>query len=179
MRNCWVAAAACLAVLLGTRVARAQAIALPKPGPEVQQLGYFVGQWKVESEWKKSVFGPAAKTSGTETCEWFAGGFHVVCHLSSTSPFGDVGGMTVLAYDRETNEYTIYGIDSTGPSELLRGSVSRSTWIFNWAGTLAGKPVRMRSTISTSINLFTTRIEAALGDGPLAVIEEVRHMRVK
>ena len=37
----------------------AQTAQPPAPGPEVQELGYFLGTWKSEGEAKASSFGPA------------------------------------------------------------------------------------------------------------------------
>lgn len=51
----------------------------PKPGPEVQRLGYYLDSWRGEGETKGGPFGPAGKLSSTATCEWFAGGFQLVC----------------------------------------------------------------------------------------------------
>ena len=61
----------------------------PKPGPEVKKLGYFVGTWKSEGELKENPFGmPPGKYAGTDNCEWFHGGFQVVCHSSAKGPAG-------------------------------------------------------------------------------------------
>lgn len=35
----------------------------PKPGPEVQRLGYYLGSWRGEGETKGGPFGPAGKLS--------------------------------------------------------------------------------------------------------------------
>ena len=69
----------------------------PKPGPEVQKLAYTLGTWKTEGEAKAgNPFGPAGKFSGTGTCEWFAGGFHVVCRGESTGPRGKTTDLNIL-----------------------------------------------------------------------------------
>lgn len=60
----------------------------PKPGPEVQRLGYYLGSWRGEGETKGGPFGPAGKLSSTTTCEWFAGGFQLVCRGEERGPTG-------------------------------------------------------------------------------------------
>ncbi len=166
-----VAAAACLVAVVLAAFALAQAPAAPKPGPEVQKLGYFVGQWKFEGDSKASAFGPAGKYSGTETCEWFGGRFQVVCHSQSTGPMGKMTGLSVFAYDPETKDYTIYGIDSTGFSVFARGTVAGNTWTYNWTGTIGGKPAKVHATVETSPNGYTGRTEGSIGPGPMALID--------
>jgi hypothetical protein len=69
----------------------------PKPGPEVQKLAYFLGTWKAEGQ---LIGGPSAgKFVGEGPCEWFAGGFHVVCRREETSPEGKHTDLQVFADD--------------------------------------------------------------------------------
>ena len=44
--------------LLGASFASAQEPAAPKPGPEYQRLGYFVGNWTTVGEMKPGEMGP-------------------------------------------------------------------------------------------------------------------------
>ncbi len=177
MRNI-LAVAASLAVFAAA-APFAQAPAPPRPGPEIQKLQYFVGQWKFEGETRESPFGPAGKFSGGETCEWFAGGFQVTCRATSTGPTGVITGLSVYGYDAETKQYTFYGIDSTGFNATARGTVSGDTWSFEWAGTMGGKPAKIRATMQTTPTSFTGRTEASIGDAPMAVIADLKETRVK
>ncbi len=165
-------------VVLFVRAA-AQAPAPPKPGPEVQKLQYFVGQWKFDGDNKESPFGPAGKFSGTETCEWFAGGFQVICRGETTAPTGKATTLSIVAYDQETKEYTYYGIDSTGFSALARGTVKGDTWTYTWSGTVGGKPAKIVATMQTSPSFYTGTTEAAFGGGPLAAFSTVKETRVR
>jgi hypothetical protein len=173
------AVAVCLFAPLVASVALAQAPASPKPGPEVQKLQAFVGEWKFEGEQKPGAFGPAGKFSGTETCEWFAGGFQVVCHASSSGPTGRSTGQSIYAYDPETKEYTLYGIDSTGFSMFVKGTLSGNTWTFTWSGTVGGKPAKLRATMETSPQSLVGRTEASIGSGPMALVAELKETRVR
>ncbi len=52
---------------------------MPKPGPEVKKLGYFVGTWSTTGDMKENPFGmPPGKFTMTSKCEWFPGGYQVV-----------------------------------------------------------------------------------------------------
>src|SRR5580693_6790115 len=62
-------------LLLGVSI---QAQGPPKPGPEVQRLAYFVGNWKEEG--KSTAHGMAGPVSSTQKWEWVSGGFFVVGH---------------------------------------------------------------------------------------------------
>ena len=73
--------------------AEAPKMEMPKPGPEVKKLGYFVGTWTSEGELKENPFGmPAGKFTSTDKCEWFSGGYQVVCHSTGKGPMGAVHG---------------------------------------------------------------------------------------
>src|SRR5713101_549158 len=73
----------------------------PKPGPEHQKLAYFAGKWASEGETKPSPFGPGGKFTFTETCEWYAGGFAIVCHSEGKMPEGTMKGLSIMGYDPE------------------------------------------------------------------------------
>jgi hypothetical protein len=47
---------------------QAQTPTPPKPGPEVQRLGYFVGTWKYVA---RVLTDPKGTYEGTQTWEWF------------------------------------------------------------------------------------------------------------
>src|SRR5262252_4860271 len=89
-----------LAVLLmSASAALAQEPAqMPKPGPEVQRLGYFVGKWQGEGELKPGPFGPGGKFTTSDDNEWFPGGFFLVMHSDEKSPMGSGKSMMVVGY---------------------------------------------------------------------------------
>jgi hypothetical protein len=93
----------------------------PKPGPEVQRLAYYLGTWRGEGETKGGPFGPAGKLSSSVTCDWFAGGFHLVCRGEERGPTGKRTFLNILAYDEKAKAYTEYGISSFGESEYSTG----------------------------------------------------------
>jgi hypothetical protein len=93
----------------------------PKPGPEIEKLAYYLGTWKGQGETKGGPFGAAGKLSSTISCDWFNGGFHVVCRGEERGPTGKRTFLNILAYDEKAKAYTEYGISSLGESEYSTG----------------------------------------------------------
>lgn len=165
----------------GGAFAQMQTAPSPKPGPEVRALGYYVGTWRGHGETKGGPFGPAGKLSSEMTCNWFAGGFHVVCRGEERGPTGKRGFLNILGFDQKTKAYTEYSISSLGESEYDRdGSLVRGKLVFLLRQNAEGKPVKLRYTeVHVSPVLYTYRAEAALGRGPWMVIAEGKITKAK
>ena len=149
----------------------------PKPGPEVQKLAYFVGMWKVEGEAKPSSFGPAGKFSGTQACEWFVGGFQVVCRAEVAGPGGKIAELAILAYDAEAKAYAYYGITNAGTISTSKGTVAGNTWTWLSDWKAVGK---LRFTeVQESPTARAIKVEHSVAGGPWTVIEEGKASKVK
>jgi hypothetical protein len=158
----------------------AQTAQPPKPGPEVQKLAYYVGTWKTEGETKAGPFGPAGKLSSTDTCEWFAGGFHIVCRGEGTGPSGKRTSLGIEAYDVEAKVYVYNGIDSFGENEGAKGSLTGNTWTWLWDGKAAGKPAKYRYTeVQVSPTSYTFKVEYSVAGGPWTVVQEGKSTKAK
>lgn len=120
----------------------------PKPGPEHQKLSRFVGKWTGKGDMKPSAFGPSGPMTWTESCEWFSGNFSVVCKSDGNGPMGAVKGLGIISYNPEEKVYTYYGVDSTGWSDLSRGTLDGKVWTFTSTGTMGGKPMHSRFTLT-------------------------------
>src|SRR4030042_1315810 len=59
-----------------------------KPGPQHARMAYFAGSWQCEGEARDSPMGAGGKLTGADTCEWFAGGFQLICRGDATGPRG-------------------------------------------------------------------------------------------
>lgn len=151
----------------------------PKPGPEHKRLGTFVGKWSGSGETKPGPWGPGGKMSWTESCEWFAGGFSVVCHSDMTGPMGDGKGLFILGYNTDEKEYVYFGINSAmGNPETSKGTVQGNTWSWTGEGTMGGKMVKSRFTIiEQSKDTFTFKGESSVDGGPWSVTEEGKSTR--
>lgn len=159
----------------------AQTAQPPKPGPEVQKLAYYVGTWKFEGDVKAGTpLGPAGKFSGTGSCEWFAGGFHVVCRGEGTGPKGSMTDLSILAYDTEAKIYTYYGISSRGGTESEKMTLTGNTWTSLSEETVAGKPTKFRYTeVQESPTTYTFKLEYSVSGGPWTVAEEGKGTKIK
>ena len=109
-------------VLLGLSI---HAQAPPKPGPEVERLAYFVGNWNEVGD--STAHGMEGPVSSTQTWEWVSGGFFLEGHSVNKSPAGDFSITAVLGYDPETKMYTYNAFDSWGELITAKGSFSGDT----------------------------------------------------
>jgi len=153
----------------------------PAPSPEIQKLGYYVGTWKGEGEAKGGPLGPAGKLSSTTTCEWFAGGFHLVCRGEESGPTGKRTFLGIRAWDAAAKAYTEYGISSFGETEYVTGGTlvdNRRTFVVNTES--EGKPLALRYTeVQVSSKLFTYQAEVAIDNGPWTTIAEGKVTKVE
>jgi Protein of unknown function (DUF1579) len=151
-----------LAVLAIGSLVLAQAPPAAKPGPQHKSMGYFVGKWKSEVDIKPGVMGPGGKMTSTDSCEWFAGSFHVVCRSEGSGAMGNMTSMGVLGWSDAHKAYTYYGADSMGTNEFAQGQKKGNTWTFTSTSTVAGKSFQSRYTIvETSPTVQTFKWEAS------------------
>jgi hypothetical protein len=150
-----------LMILTGAAVF-AQAPAAPKPGAEHKAMGYFAGKWTSEGEIKPSAFGPGGKMTTQDACEWFAGGFQMVCRAEGASPMGKMSSLGILAYNEAEKSYTYYGIDNMGMGELSKGSKNGKTWTFLSESKAGGQTFKSRYTVvETSPTAYTFKWETS------------------
>jgi len=165
----------CVGVLLGQAPSGP-----PKPGPEHKKLAYFAGKWTSEGEMKPSPFGPAGKFSFTETCEWFAGGFALVCHSEGKMQENATKSLSIMGYDPEEKTYVYFETNSMGENVFSRGTVRGNTWTWTNESKMQGKPVRMRFTLKQEPpDSATYKFEMASGNEPFKLVMEGKETRVK
>ena len=175
---CSLAAAA----LLAAPTLRAQAPAAPpKPAPEVQKLAYFAGRWNETADMKASPMGPGGKMTVASSCEWFPGGFYVVCRGDGTGPMGPTHGLGIIGYSTERKQYTYYGIDNSGMGgPVSYGDLAGDTWTWTTESTMNGQAVKGRYTIKqVSPDSYTWTWEMAVGGGPFAAMATGSDTRVR
>ena len=174
-----IVVAGVVAVLFGTGIVAAQTPPA-KPGPEHKRMERMVGRWSYQGEAKASPLGPAGKITGSETCEWFQGGFGVVCRAKATGPKGPATTMSVMSYDAARKAYTYYAISSLGDNIFVRGNVSGNVWTFEDTAEMGGQTMKIRATVteeSPTVSVF--KLEAGPATGQLMVIEEGRSTKQK
>ena len=154
-----------------------------KPALEVQRLAYYLGTWRGEGETKGGPFGPAGKLSSTITCDWFSGGFHLVCRGEERGPTGKRTFLNILAYDKKAKAYTEYGISSLGESEYSTGGSivgNKRTFVKDLDSGVEGKHTKLTYTeVQVSPTLYTYQAEASINGGPSTVIAEGKITKVR
>lgn len=176
-----IVASIAVTVALGSAAVLAQATKPPKPtpGPEHKRIAYFAGQWNYQGEAKDSPLGPGGKMTGTENCEWFAGGFQLVCRSKGTGPRGPATGMSVLGYDPGRKAYTYYALSSLGDNIFVRGQVQDKVWTWTDEATLEGKKVKIVATVVEETPTSSSfKLEASVEGGPMTVIEQGKSTKV-
>jgi hypothetical protein len=143
----------------------------PAPTAEHKRMGYFVGKWTSEGELKPGPMGPGGKMTGTDDCQWFQGGFSVVCHSDGKTPMGPMKSMGIIGYSAEEKVYTYYGTDSMGMNmtSVARGTRQGDTWTYTDESTMGGQKYKSRITLKElSPTKYTFKMEIQGPDGKWA-----------
>ncbi len=148
-----------------------------EPGAEEARIGYFAGRWTIEFDFK---MGAGAKFTVSETCEWFAGGFHLICRAEGEAPLGTFTQQAIIAYDPTDETYTYYETHSSGASLLSRGSVSGAVWRWSAETTVQGKRMKGRTTTTElTPTSYVARYETAVEGGPWTIVWEASATRTQ
>jgi hypothetical protein len=173
---------ACIGMSVGTaQFVAAQAPPAPKPGPEHARLGYFVGKWTGDGEMKAGPMGPGGKMTTSDRCEWFQGGFSVICYSEGKSPMGPTKSIGILGYSPEEKVYTYYGVDNSNMTmaTVPRGTVRGDTWIYTDESTMGGSKVKTRVTIKElSPTAYSFAMEMQGPDGKWTPMMESKNTKV-
>lgn len=152
-----------------------QPVKTAKPTQELVRLGYYVGTWKGNGETKGGPFGAAGKLSSKMTCDWFAGGYQVVCRGDETGPTGKRAFLDILSYDDKTKTYSEYSVSSLGDTEYDQGGTITGNEVRYVITQPApgGKSLKIRYTeMRLSPSRMSYRTEASLGGAPWSEIAE-------
>jgi hypothetical protein len=151
-----------------------------QPSAEHKKLGVFVGTWNDEAEIKPGPLRPGGRMSLTESCEWFTGGFSIVCHTETTGFMGDLKALSVLSYDSEEKVYRFYELNSMGRNSTAKGIVDGDTWTFSGESKMGNKLIKSRFMIKMpSPDSATMRTEMSVDGGPWTLLMELKGTRVK
>jgi len=146
----------------------------PQHGAEHEKLAYYLGKWAYEEDVKPTAFSRGGKYMYTESCEWFAGEFAIVCH--SYNQNGTPKGLSIMGYDLREKTYTYFGTQSNGESGFQRGTIDGDTW--TWIDD--GKITHGRFTEKTvNPDMATYTYEVAHGSEPWTLVTEGKQTRQK
>ncbi len=123
-----------LAGLLLSLVALSAAqMQMPKPAPELKQLDWMAGSWKLDGDAKPSPMGPGGKMTMTEDIHWMQGGFFLVSHSKfAGAGMGEGSGVSIMGYDADAKKFTYNEFNSFGEATKSMGTVDGKTW--TWYG---------------------------------------------
>jgi hypothetical protein len=139
---------------------------MSKPATELQKLAYLAGKWEGDSATKPGGPMPAGKVHTTQSCEWFPGGFFMVCRSKYTGGMGTIEDMSELGYDAASKTYTYHSINNLGEDETATGTVTGDTWTWSFEAQIGPRkvPARYVSTL-TSPTSYTSKVQSRGDDG--------------
>ncbi len=120
---------------------------MPKPGPEHQRLGVFIGNWTFEGVMKPGPMGPGGKLTGADRIEWTPGNFFVQRSYQGKSPMGEMKGIEMYGYDAAKKVYTFNSFDSLGMMASGTMIAKGSTWTATGTSTMGTTTWRDRCTL--------------------------------
>jgi hypothetical protein len=110
-----------------------------------------------------------------DNCEWFEGGFAVLCRGEGKGPMGPTKALGILGYSTEEKAYTYFGLDNSpmAMATVPRGTMEGGTWVYNDEAKMGGKMVKSRYMIKeTSPTSYTFKWEMLGEDGAWQTIME-------
>ena len=151
MRRRWMAAAvAALGIACAARAAEPEdkKAEAPKPSPEVEKLGYFLGPWTSEGVLKDGPLGPGGPTQGREVCRWMPGRFFIGCMIETKTPAGLMQIQGIYGWDAEKKVYRWWSFDNLGHSEAATGTLKDDVWTWTGESKLGDKVQKTRFVVS-------------------------------
>jgi hypothetical protein len=129
--------------------AASAAPALPKPAPEVQKLGFLVGDWVHEETFHPGPAGAGGSGKGRSKSAWALGEHHVYTIYTTNSPMGKLEARGMFGWDGEKNAYRLSWFDNMGSATLFSGDFDPSgALVMNAEYTFQGQPMKERLTIT-------------------------------
>lgn len=164
--------AVCVVLLLLASSAVAQAPQMPKPGPEIKRLQYYVGTWNAEYELKPGPMGPGGKITAVDQSRMMPGGFFVETRTDGKGAMGVLKGLAIMGYDAAEKVYTYDAFNNFGEADHFKGAVQGDTWTWTSEGKMEGKQTKMRFTAKeVSPTMYTMKFEMATGGDWTTVME--------
>jgi Protein of unknown function (DUF1579) len=171
-----IVSAVCFVVFCAGASLAQDASQMPKPGPELKRLQYYVGTWKSEFDMKAGPMGPGGKMVGTDQSQMMAGGFFVVTHTDGKTAMGEIKELAVMGYDAAAKVYTYDAFNNLGEADHFKGTVQGDTWTWTSESNVAGKVTKMRFTSKeVSPTMYTMKLEMATDSGWTTVMEGKSH----
>lgn len=173
MKRVTVLLAVCVMLLAVSLQAQQAPPGPPKPGPELKRLDYALGTWKIEGEFKPFAGMPGGKFTATQKCEWYTGGFFLMCHSDGTSPMGPEKAISFQGYDPNEKVYTYHEFNNTGDAIDAKGVVDGDTWHWTAESKMGDTKMGVHVTITeVSKTEYTFKLEMSQNGGEFSTVEE-------
>ena len=120
--------------------------------------------------------------AGTMTCDWFGGGFFVVCPGDWKSATGAASdSVWVSGYDKTEKAYTWYRYSSQGWTDSAKGWVKDNTWVwvFKPERSSKGEHVRWQAACKMSPGAWAYRWVRSVDGQPWETASEGKCTKVK
>ena len=123
------------------------------PSSKHKLLDAFVGKWSTEGQIHESPLCPAGKIQGTDTYEWFPGGFFLLHHVDVRMGEQQTKVVEIIGYDTSGKTYPMHSFDNQGNHAVMQARVEGNTWTF------IGESMRFTGAFSTDGNTITGKWE--------------------
>lgn len=151
-------------------VAQGNPVAAPDHAADYARLDPLVGRWTLKG--KEQDF--------LETCEWYQGRFHVVCHSESKRKDGSKGiGISILSFVPGQG-YVYTGIGSSGRYETLeRGTFTDGKIVFTTTAKENGKSIATRISIGPPNDAgFPFVVDTSSDGGSWTVVDSIEYVKL-
>ena len=169
-----------LAATAGAQSAAAQAPQTPKPGPEHERLGYFVGKWTGRGRDEAGSDGARRKDDDDRQLRVVRGTLQRDLPLGGQTPMGASKSIGILGYSPEEKVYTYYGVDNTNMTmaSVPKGTVQGDTWTYNDEGMMGGQKMKTaRHHQGALTEAYSFRMETQGPDGKWVTAMESKNTK--
>jgi hypothetical protein len=164
-----------LAGLLVAGVSRGQEKAAPAKtldlAPEMQKLGFLIGDWHYTNKFEKTKMMPDGGASeGTYRATIGPGGHSILTDFEEEAgPMAGSAGHEVITWDTAKSSFDAYAFVSDGPGCFTRaGTWEKDQLVFSREINAGGKTVRMRFVYTEAKpDAITIEVYMGVADGPL------------
>lgn len=150
---------------------------MPKPGPELAKLDYFLGTWTGEETMNSPGMPPGSKNKSKTVTKRGIGGMFLVGDYTSSMGEGKnamkFAGHSLWTYDPQKKGYRHWWFDSFGDGQETPGNwVDDKTYVGETSYEMMGQQVKQRQTYAIlSPTQFTMKIEMDNGQGWMTFLE--------
>lgn len=147
---------------------------------EIAALAPLVGKWAIEGDIVIDPKGTKAAMKAEQGCDWFAGGYGVVCRTHSIlGELPPIESLGVMLYDTGRKAYVNAAVGSAKDTAgTARIDVKPGSFVFASEFLLEGKLAKDRMTLSNmTAEGGTWKYELSLGGGPYAPAGEGKYRK--